>query len=89
MSQQLLHPPEVKAGPHEVNGKAVPERMGVDVYADHTTIFLDTVPDLHAREGKNGLKPGCCGSKCTRRACLTSPGQASPFAACSPLPLQC
>jgi len=30
--------------------------MGMDVDIDHSTVFLDDVPDLHTREGKNGLK---------------------------------
>jgi len=38
MPQQLLHPPEVKAGPHEVNRKAVPERVGMNVDIDQNRI---------------------------------------------------
>jgi len=40
MPQQLLHPPQVKSRPHEVDRKAVPERVGVDVHADHQPYFL-------------------------------------------------
>ncbi len=56
MPQQLLHPPQVKSGPDKVDRKAVSKRMWVDVNVYQTTVFLDDVPDLHAREGENRLK---------------------------------
>ena len=48
MPQQLLHPAEVKSGPEKVDSKVVPERVRVDVHADHTPVLLDDVPDLNA-----------------------------------------
>jgi hypothetical protein len=56
MPQQLLHPPQVKTRPHEVNAKAVPERVRMNVNVNHLTILLNDVPDLHAREGKHMSK---------------------------------
>ena len=45
------------------------ERLGgVDVDIDHTAIFLDDVPDLHAREGENRSElGGCYAVKCGAR----------------------
>ena len=40
MAQQLLYPPEVKAGPHQMDSKAVPKGMRVNVNANHLPIFL-------------------------------------------------
>ena len=40
MTQQLLHAPKVKARPDKVDGKRMPERMGVNVNANHLPIFL-------------------------------------------------
>jgi len=48
MTKQLLHTPQVKSRPHEVDRKAVPERMRVDVDIDHPAVLLADVPDLHA-----------------------------------------
>jgi len=46
MPQQLLHPPQVKAGSHEVNGKAVPERMGMNFLTDRPTIPMNDIMHL-------------------------------------------
>ena len=40
MPQQLLHTPQVKTEPDKVDGKAVPERMRMNVNANHLPIFL-------------------------------------------------
>jgi len=40
MPQQLLHAPQVKSGPDKVNGKAMPECVGMNVNANHLPIFL-------------------------------------------------
>jgi len=40
VAQQLLHTPQVKTGPDEVDGKRMPERMGMNVNANHLPIFL-------------------------------------------------
>jgi hypothetical protein len=44
----LLKLSQVATGPDKVNSEAMPKGMGMDVNADHTAIFLDDVPDLHA-----------------------------------------
>jgi len=46
--QQQLHPAGINSRADGVDGKRMPERVRVDVNVDHTTVFLDDVPDLHA-----------------------------------------
>jgi hypothetical protein len=40
MPQQLLHTPKVETGSDKVDGKAMPEPMGMDVDINHPAYFL-------------------------------------------------